>query len=273
MNYQKHYDLLIDRAKNRNIENVTHEIHHVLPKSLGGGNEEANLVNLTLREHFIAHLLLAKIYGGKMITALRFLMDLEKYESKRKTSRLFEKVRDNALLRLRDEIIPNRDENYYYRIAKIRKMNGTYSISEEQRTKISEKISGELNGMSGKTHTDEARKIISEANKQQIQCPHCEKLGGIAIMQRWHFDFCKSNPDRKIPPKFARKPHSEEHKEKLRAKAALRKQNGWVSPLKGKTPEKNIQCPHCGKEGAVKNLMQKWHFDNCKYVQDKKIDV
>ena len=43
----------------------------------------------------------------------------------------------------------------------------------------------------GKTHNEEARKIISEANKQKVSCPHCGKTGGIAIMKRWHFGNCK----------------------------------------------------------------------------------
>ena len=37
------------------------EIHHIIPKSLGGSNEKENLVCLTIREHYIAHLLLIKM--------------------------------------------------------------------------------------------------------------------------------------------------------------------------------------------------------------------
>lgn len=61
MNYQYHYDLLIDRAKNRILEGYS-EKHHVIPRCLGGSDESHNIVVLTAREHFIAHLLLIKIY-------------------------------------------------------------------------------------------------------------------------------------------------------------------------------------------------------------------
>lgn len=37
------------------------ETHHIVPKSLGGTDDKNNLVNLTAREHYIAHLLLVKI--------------------------------------------------------------------------------------------------------------------------------------------------------------------------------------------------------------------
>jgi hypothetical protein len=62
MNYQKHYDLLIEKAKNRTITGYV-ERHHIIPKCIGGTNKKENLVNLTPEEHYIAHLLLAKIYS------------------------------------------------------------------------------------------------------------------------------------------------------------------------------------------------------------------
>lgn len=60
MNYQKIYDLLVQ--KNHVFsEGEYFETHHKVPKSLGGTDDEINLVNLTAREHYIAHLLLVKI--------------------------------------------------------------------------------------------------------------------------------------------------------------------------------------------------------------------
>ncbi|CAL9979451.1 homing endonuclease [Vibrio phage K469] len=64
MNYNQIYDNLISRAYNRNSENITEdtEVHHILPKCLGGCDEPFNLVVLTVREHFIAHQILVKMY-------------------------------------------------------------------------------------------------------------------------------------------------------------------------------------------------------------------
>lgn len=64
MNYEKIYNALVDKAKVRGLDKSQHEgyfeIHHILPVSLGGGNEKENLVMFTGREHFIAHMLLWK---------------------------------------------------------------------------------------------------------------------------------------------------------------------------------------------------------------------
>lgn len=61
MDYIKQYNKLIERARNRKLESYT-ERHHIVPKSIGGEDTKENLVNLTAREHFIAHILLVKIY-------------------------------------------------------------------------------------------------------------------------------------------------------------------------------------------------------------------
>jgi hypothetical protein len=37
-------------------------LHHIEPRCFGGSDESSNLVSLTLREHFVAHRLLARIY-------------------------------------------------------------------------------------------------------------------------------------------------------------------------------------------------------------------
>jgi hypothetical protein len=65
MNYVKHYQSLISKAMARKLpSDVYVERHHIVPKCLGGGNELSNLVQLTAREHFVAHQLLIKIHPG-----------------------------------------------------------------------------------------------------------------------------------------------------------------------------------------------------------------
>ena len=49
-------------------------IHHIIPKSMGGDDSEENLVKLTIREHLLAHLLLAKtMISPHMICAYHFM--------------------------------------------------------------------------------------------------------------------------------------------------------------------------------------------------------
>lgn len=73
MNYQRAYKKLISLARNRKL-NCYFERHHIKPRSLGGGDSKRNVINLTYREHFLAHWLLTKIHKGlakrKMQSAL-----------------------------------------------------------------------------------------------------------------------------------------------------------------------------------------------------------
>lgn len=65
MEYQKHYDALVERAKDRVLSGYK-ERHHIIPKCMGGPNKKENLVYLTAREHFVAHQLLVKIYRNNL---------------------------------------------------------------------------------------------------------------------------------------------------------------------------------------------------------------
>ena len=58
MDYYKIYNQLIERAKKRKSVDGYTEIHHIIPRSEGGTDNSDNLVELTGREHFIAHKLL-----------------------------------------------------------------------------------------------------------------------------------------------------------------------------------------------------------------------
>ena len=71
MNYQKVYDDLIAKCQARQSVDGYKERHHIIPKSLGGSNDSSNLVDLTAREHFVAHFLLAKIYGGNQWSSIK----------------------------------------------------------------------------------------------------------------------------------------------------------------------------------------------------------
>jgi hypothetical protein len=61
MNYLNIYNKLQLKAKNRILTGYK-ETHHIIPRCLGGADDISNLVDLTPEEHYIAHLLLVKIY-------------------------------------------------------------------------------------------------------------------------------------------------------------------------------------------------------------------
>lgn len=66
MNYCKIYESLIHKGKSRNEELPVFETHHILPRCIGGSDNVENLVRLTPEEHYLAHLLLVKMYPGEI---------------------------------------------------------------------------------------------------------------------------------------------------------------------------------------------------------------
>lgn len=68
MTYAKIYEQLIEKRRLQPLskDECYCERHHFIPKCMGGGNETWNIVNLTAKEHFIAHHLLCKINPDNM---------------------------------------------------------------------------------------------------------------------------------------------------------------------------------------------------------------
>lgn len=97
--YTNWYHAITERARARNIDSYV-EHHHILPRSLGGADDNDNLVNLTAREHFICHWLLTKMHTGearaKMIYALNGMKRgnefAQRYETKI-TARVYENLK------------------------------------------------------------------------------------------------------------------------------------------------------------------------------------
>lgn len=69
---------------------IYYEKHHIIPRCLGGNDDEANIILVTPKEHFILHLLLAKITGDEKLKKTVFLMSKSR---KRIAARWYEKYR------------------------------------------------------------------------------------------------------------------------------------------------------------------------------------
>lgn len=71
---QRYYKFIdnIKRLGNRDIAYT--ERHHIVPKCMGGSNELENLIDLTLREHYLAHMMLAKAYPDNVSINSAFIM-------------------------------------------------------------------------------------------------------------------------------------------------------------------------------------------------------
>ena len=61
--YTRIYFSIIEKSKT-SVKTGKPEIHHIIPRCLGGTNEPTNLVSLSLREHFVCHRLLVKMVNS-----------------------------------------------------------------------------------------------------------------------------------------------------------------------------------------------------------------
>lgn len=134
--YSRWYELLIQSAQLRGTVIGYKEVHHIIPRSFGGSNDKSNLVQLTAREHYIAHALLWKmkfrgIYGRKMLFAFNT------FANKMHSSSITYKVNSRLY----------------------------ESFKSEYAAMLSEKMQGEGNHFYGKTHSEETRRIIGEKSK------------------------------------------------------------------------------------------------------------
>lgn len=76
MDCKRVYDALVGRTQERVSVSGYAEVHHIVPRAHGGTDDPSNLVQLTAREHFIAHWLLWRIHRDRSTArAFRLLTD------------------------------------------------------------------------------------------------------------------------------------------------------------------------------------------------------
>ena len=161
MNYQKIYNNIIEKAKNRSLQNVYTELHHILPVSMGGSNNKDNLVRLTAKEHFVSHHLLWKIYKNREMTKAFMLMNSVKRDG------IKFKVTANTYQILKEETSSRQSE---FMLGKLSPSKGK-KWSDESKAKLSASMMGHTrskgkpSSFKGKNHTDKTKKILSEKQK------------------------------------------------------------------------------------------------------------
>ena len=157
--YLKWYYIIIERARNRVIEKP-YEKHHIIPKSLGGTNDLSNIVNLTPREHLIAHLLLVKFTQGLNRNKMWFAVNLmANCNGVKINSRLYEVVKKeySEVARLTNKTKIYKPHSLEARI-KISKAGRGKPKSEKMRTKLSASRKGIMLSAETKAKISLARK-------------------------------------------------------------------------------------------------------------------
>lgn len=181
MNYRKVYQQLIAKRRGNPAGGYI-EKHHIRPRSEGGGDDAGNIVSLTVREHYVAHLLLAKIYNdAKMLSAVVKMHCIKPGTDRnfRFSSRLYAALREKFSEAFSGKNAPNFGKRWWN--------NGSSNIlstecpvgfsagrfftqekNEIRRQKLSEigkSKKGHANNFYGRHHTDEVRALISKIHK------------------------------------------------------------------------------------------------------------
>lgn len=117
----------IEAKGKRNLETV--EKHHIVPKSLFMNN---NLIELTPKEHYIVHHILARALRGKMIYAFQLMSLKNHYKI---TARIYEEIRKALIKEMSENPIGYCKSEFW---------------TEEKRRKLCEKRKGSGNAMYGK---------------------------------------------------------------------------------------------------------------------------
>lgn len=119
MDYLKLYNRLTSL---KNTQNEYYESHHIIPKCLGGSNDQSNLIMLTARQHFIAHKLLIKIYPNNSLLHHAFAMmaSTNRYQNRVYTSKQYSEMKNSRSLAMKlDNPMQNKDVSN--RMSKTRK--------------------------------------------------------------------------------------------------------------------------------------------------------
>lgn len=186
MTYQDFINNIRESRDNKWFEGS--EYHHIIPRCLGGTDDEENLIYLTYREHFQAHKLLCEENPeeSKLIYALWMMSNHGDIATPEEYSEIREKFcgiqrkkfsgDDNPIHHIKDKI---RYSNIM-REAVLGEKNGFYGKhhTEETKKKMSEKAklrTGERNSFYGKHHTEESRMKMS-AKQSLPRGPRGKKL-------------------------------------------------------------------------------------------------
>ena len=175
------YEKFIGCLKERSVDGY-YELHHIVPRSLGGSDDKSNLVALTARQHFVAHWMLARAMGGSAARAFFMMSNFGKYGTVNSTT--YEKARKEYSKQVSRQMqekpnVPEFTEEHREKLrqaklgkkqtAEHRANTGKAQIgrklSEETKRKISESKRGIATRGSGWKHSEETKMKMKQSQQ------------------------------------------------------------------------------------------------------------
>lgn len=213
MNYKKQYDLLIEKAKQRKTVLGYKENHHIIPKCMGGPDTPENIIELTAREHYVAHHLLYNHYRSPQLAYAWFAMLLTSDNQERQyTNRQYEMAKLAMSCGARQRALTNNVMNdpvvrkkvaLHLRSTTQRDLIRRTSNTPEARRKKSISVSRWMNSPEGKQfqarrvgkmvgipRSKETKQKCSAAQKgkpkPKVQCTNCGMYVDKGNLARYH---------------------------------------------------------------------------------------
>lgn len=235
MDYSRIYNEIIHDPRN-NLLQLGFETHHILPRSIGGTDEQDNLVKLTYRRHFIAHWLLTKMYTGRAKSAMHLAFHLMMNRNKS-----FLKLHGNEFRLNSKSYELNRIEWKKAMIDKNPFKGGdvTRKVWTGRKHKLASRIAMSKS-QSGKKLSDKTKQLIGEKSKKAWQNDESRLKRGEKQRDAW------KDPER-------RKKHSERLKTRKRQPWSPEQRKACSERQKGKKLGPRT-CMKCGQKGHIQKF-------------------
>ena len=216
--YMKIYDSLIERAIPRGLKKDNSdlgftEIHHIVPRCMGGTDDVFNLVQLTTREHIIVHMLLQRMYPNNYGLSLAVTLMFSSRDTSKFSSKTISSFKEKYRKILKNNPI-SISEEAKRKMSKAKKGKPGRKQTEETKKKLRERII-----------SDETREKMSKAKKGRKLSEETKEKLRILNLGRKHSENTKEKlRNLSLGNKYnLGKKLSEETKEKLRIASSGRK--------------------------------------------------
>lgn len=145
---------------------------------MGGDDLPSNIIELTARQHFVAHWMLWKAFGGSMTTAFNYMNGVKRY-GKRINSRTSELLRKQHIERQKKKTFSDETRKRMSQ-AKLGKKLSAEHIEKVRQSQIGRKLSdkwkanvaaakrGKSNGRLGHIMTEETKQRIGDAQRGEL---------------------------------------------------------------------------------------------------------
>lgn len=240
--YSKWYFEIISKGSKTKPAKGYTESHHILPKAfgLGGETDSNNLVYLTARAHFVAHLLLPKM----MISKRHHFQMLEAlaYFSHNKNRQVKYNSRELAWIREANSKASSERNSG----------NKNYLNRDEKKPQTLKK----------KRENASRSKWVNDGEQESFTMDHMAKIqegwsyGRLKFSKEWKDKVISNFPPQKGVPK------SDSHKQAIKDSAYERTSEHRKKV--GETLHQKKTCEYCGKESTLGNYTR-WHGEKCKH--------